>query len=1405
MDIDSDGSKGEEEMEIVTSSDEEIGQDFQKSLPPPLSYETISDTDDLPVKSGSGPKSGLKMAPGAVFGGSLPGRAPGRGRGKRRRMSRSQRSRKSSLSVTHSAVILISDSDTEHSETSKQTESSRALKMEEKVPVNITAPPIPSSPPPITPPPPPPPSTNSPSLTTSPSSLLSLAARTLAAVTTASSPSKPAVTVTSSASEECTNAVALPKSQGDLVFTATLPIPPIDVEFLTDTDTASESGVPGPTPLVSSRDPMLSGIGSDDPPTSQGMGLVETPEAPPVKSKTPVSVPNLSGLPGVEIDAVASGACGLPEVTATPLTTELTESFESSCDRFPLLLPDTPTTGDNRNTTARSMESGTHQSSVAVSGDSTRKIKEDSSEGVLSCCRESESCNSDCVPLDSSPATKTNNPFIFMLKISKIESLSESSDAFSPVSKVADPPPPFSMMSPEHESSDARSSFDANPEYSPAITTTSPTSSAAESKMFKTGQSDKAPPLSSEGKKTTSNSEEVLEKDSSERFHSPPTKKVCETKVENESAISLTTEGNEPNLEEHSQTYEIESVETESRTRKTSEQSIFVAVIDPQPPQFVAGNEPTSSQQRKSSRKKEMVVEKRRNSLKLQTGMGGRVGNRVKTQVRKLPLSRSGSDTIVAIETTRNRRKSTPRRLFVPKTADSSPTFASKSPTSLLMGSPTLSRALQSTLAKALGPALENALYPSKSTQQQLAKLNSETVSRSAVVSPTLNRTLQHTLDQALSPVLDSLPSFRRGAGAGTRQVTQKSTVCREGVEVVQVSHDHKERSYDPGVSPSGTREEIPDGESKASKGTTSAHNNPSQPPRVTNSVSPGAKGVAVGSSLPNSVSSKPLGGPSRAVAKKSTAGKRRTVAAALQPRSMSGTRNHPRGGSLAAGAASDRTGSKPVATKTQNVLRQPVPSITSLLGKIQEMKSNLERQTRGSAAFQQVVELLTSKQVKPVQQLKSRPAKPTQPVSAQGTVGRGRSPVPGVTSGERGISKPVKQVQQLAKPVKPAQQISATSRDSTTNEKEPSPNVKQVKNSGRPAASTTKERPEVPMVVEPLRLPQEKAGEVLMLSREKAGEPLRLSRKKAGEPLRLPWEKAGEPLRLPREKEGEPVRLPREKAGESDEVIIVEVNTKGQSGSQRLSGMDDVVEKLGFRMKWAELQEILRSPYQPETVATTTWGVLTEDLLPTHQPEVVSESVMESVQNLSSHVSSGETAEQSSGQLQRFKPYSSPLLSLSSYRLNPNYRTQEKLSLSSLSHSNKINPMKIWCKFEIFGKCENPQCTLQHFRDITPSKSELVDDIIAYSPTLSNKVVKIDKKATKRSASKSSGKSCSYGGSLIERFSGKISDEQLLRLAAYNVNEAKTEGQEGGVLALEELRAQDVAATREGNEKTRY
>ncbi|KAI4891814.1 hypothetical protein NFI96_028339 [Prochilodus magdalenae] len=80
------------------------------------------------------------------------------------------------------------------------------------------------------------------------------------------------------------------------------------------------------------------------------------------------------------------------------------------------------------------------------------------------------------------------------------------------------------------------------------------------------------------------------------------------------------------------------------------------------------------------------------------------------------------------------------------------------------------------------------------------------------------------------------------------------------------------------------------------------------------------------------------------------------------------------------------------------------------------------------------------------------------------------------------------------------------------------------------------------------------------------------------------------------------------------------------------------------------------------------------------------------------------------------FGPYRSPLLVFRSYRFSPYFRTKEKLSLSSVTYSNLIEPKKSFCRFDLTGTCNDDDCWWQHMRNCTLNGNQLFQDVLSYS-----------------------------------------------------------------------------------------
>ena len=276
----------------------------------------------------------------------------------------------------------------------------------------------------------------------------------------------------------------------------------------------------------------------------------------------------------------------------------------------------------------------------------------------------------------------------------------------------------------------------------------------------------------------------------------------------------------------------------------------------------------------------------------------------------------------------------------------------------------------------------------------------------------------------------------------------------------------------------------------------------------------------------------------------------------------------------------------------------------------------------------------------------------------------------------------------------------------------------------------------------------------------------------------------------------------------------------QGQSSSD-LAYMNDVMRELGLSTKWEDLQQWLPSLTDASSAAKRRsclplsslhhFGVCGLNTTGQYSPnlgsksllisdpnspssDVISQTVLTLLERLNSQTVPQAATRDAGPPSHGYRPYSSPLLAFRSYRLSPYYRTHAKLPLSSLSHSNKIDPMQIMCKFDILGKCIDPKCNKQHFRDIKLSKTELVEDIAAYHPlpdaSSCGGDVTSKPSSSETSLSTSGIRFSPLAESLMKTYSGKISDEQLLILAAHKVNEGREEKEGGGgVVSVEEER----------------
>ena len=85
------------------------------------------------------------------------------------------------------------------------------------------------------------------------------------------------------------------------------------------------------------------------------------------------------------------------------------------------------------------------------------------------------------------------------------------------------------------------------------------------------------------------------------------------------------------------------------------------------------------------------------------------------------------------------------------------------------------------------------------------------------------------------------------------------------------------------------------------------------------------------------------------------------------------------------------------------------------------------------------------------------------------------------------------------------------------------------------------------------------------------------------------------------------------------------------------------------------------------------------------------------------------------------FKPYKSVLGQFPSLMLHSEYNPED--SLRSLKWSSKLNPSKEFCKYELEGgKCSDTTCKNQHFKDLSMSDDEILENLIESSGSMLSK-----------------------------------------------------------------------------------
>ena len=1073
---------------------------------------------------------------------------------------------------------------------------------------------------------------------------------------------------------------------------------------------------------------------------------------------------------------------------------------------------------------------------------------------VQSVSEDTVSCDMSC----DSDSSVVHNPFISMLKISKIESLSDSPEAssmFSPVQKDIDP----SMTSiGDHMTMQAHhvTSHDLNPPPSPP-TERSKLPDSVSVQTEKDG-----------AEVFPSNSDQITDP-----MLSPMRRQLISSSDQQTCSSELTAPS-------HTHTVYITLLDESDQGDSTV-------------PLGKGSKKGTGARKKgegKKQAKKSQESKKQDGVLRKRAGDGGRVTKSTKRDsVGKLPLTRSGSDSELGKAARRTRRKSIPKRL-ISKTTPPSP-----SQKSVLLSprthSSALITALQTTLQSALSPALVSLLSPSSLRGQPTLQLDRQ-MKKSSSIPVTLNKTLQHTLNSALSPALESLlspssycrllgdESGRREAQQATDHLDDSTTAAHssglQGSSVLEKVNDSNKlevRSHDPGVMSHDTVMTSHPVANKDDKGKTDKTEAP--PSFLSGPNTP------VFTSLPRSVPDIPfeIGSASinvhtlrsllqsRFPSGSGARGSRRSGESVLDgmktsesermetsendskevhqsasedAMQSSGTRNDSMKTSqndsmktrqnelhvLLQGTSNHHSNSQVSTTKPPQVMPPSLPPppatsssvlrtvlATSCSTSVRPMKMPVETKTSGSSTSQGkvsskvkskaavVIATIPPESGTPVEYLSKKTTKlkqktrsvPSTSASSSTSTSQGKSPC---VEGLLGKIQQVKANLELRVQGQTTGTRGTQTTPSITAAKKSGTSVTQVNvQSSRPSAVSTSHSTSKERGTQAYSRGTQQLRSFLM-----QGQPTKGVKKEPAKKVG-----PGSSARSPQKKAGKLGKAAASNTSEVDTKSVGRVyQSKGLSLEER--SMDMVTKELGFSVSWRELEVLLKpssQKFEPlQTIGASIGGMPlliggTNENSRTRS-EVVSELVLESLEK--QNVQTVEPISQPLRSIHRYKPYSSPLLSFQSYRLSPHYRTHERLQLSSLSHSNKIDPMKIMCKFDAFGKCGDSHCTGQHFRDIKPTHAELVDDIIAYSPSPSmddTKTTTIDTsektsvKNPQKGSSDSSQKKLSRAETLIADYGSKLSHEQLLTLAAHHVSRSRVGREGGGVVTAEEVRCQ--------------
>ena len=180
--------------------------------------------------------------------------------------------------------------------------------------------------------------------------------------------------------------------------------------------------------------------------------------------------------------------------------------------------------------------------------------------------------------------------------------------------------------------------------------------------------------------------------------------------------------------------------------------------------------------------------------------------------------------------------------------------------------------------------------------------------------------------------------------------------------------------------------------------------------------------------------------------------------------------------------------------------------------------------------------------------------------------------------------------------------------------------------------------------------------------------------------------------------------------------------------------------------------------------------GIIKKKSLSTH-PLVLPTDILDSLPGSTTTVGSATTS------YGGIKPYISPLLVFSSYRSSPNFSSSAKVPLNSITYSNKLDPSRVLCQFELTGTCSDNSCTAQHFRDIQMTNEEISQDLLSYCPSIAGcteQELLESTLASRMNVDTISGKLSSFSEKFLKKYTGKVSDEDLWKILVYELNKER-------------------------------